>query len=145
MWRVEKEKGEGEGEGREGEGEGRKVDTQAILHKLFAIYQPGGNADRGNLLRSLTEVKCGHSIQDTLSAIRMWRRWLCRAEELHIGIPDSMVLIQALSKIAENLTKHAGSQVGFRIAAARQELEVDRRPTLQSSYKRRRRIWRSRR
>ena len=106
------------------------MDTQAILHKLFAIYQPGGNADRGNLLRSLTEVKCGHSIQDTLSAIRMWRRWLCRAEELHIGIPDSMVLIQALSKIAENLTKHAGSQVGFRIAAARQELEVDRRPTL---------------
>ena len=41
-----------------------------------------------------------------------------------------MVLIQALSKVAENLTKHGGSQAGFRIAAARQELEVDRRPTL---------------
>ena len=47
-----------------------------------------------------------------------------------MGIPDSMVLIQALSKVAENLTKHGGSQVGFRIAAAWQELEVDRRPTL---------------
>ena len=110
----------------------RKVATQAILYKLFTIYQPGGNAERGNLLRSLTEVKCGHSIRDTLSAIRMWRRWLCRAEELHIGILDSMVLIQALSKIAENLTKQGGSQVGFRVAAARQELEVDRRPTLET-------------
>ena len=108
----------------------RRVVTQAILYKLFTIYQPGGNAERGNLLRSLTEVKCGSSIQDTLGAIRTWRRWICRAEELHVAIPDSMVLIQALSKVAENLTKHGGSQVGFRIAAARQELEVDRRPTL---------------
>ena len=108
----------------------RRVATQAILYKLFTIYQPGGNAERGNLLRSLTEVKCGSSIQDTLGAIRTWRRWICRAEELHVAIPDSMVLIQALSKVAENLTKHGGSQVGFRIAAARQELEVDRRPTL---------------
>ena len=63
-----------------------------------------------------------------IGAIRTWRRWICRAEELHVAIPDSMVLIQALSKV--NLTKHGGSQVGFRIAAARQELEVDRRPTL---------------
>ena len=47
--------------------------TQAILYKLFTIYQPGGNPERGNLLRSLTEVKCGHSIQDSLSAIRMGR------------------------------------------------------------------------
>ena len=108
----------------------RRVATQAILYKLFTIYQPGGNAERGNLLRSLTEVKCGSSIQDTLGAIRTWRRWICRAEELHVAIPDSMVLVQALSKVAENLTKHGGSQVGFRIAAARQELEVDRRPTL---------------
>ena len=108
----------------------RRVATQAILYKLFTIYQPGGDAERGNLLRSLTEVKCGSSIQDALGAIRTWRRWICRAEELHVAIPDSMVLIQALSKIAENLTKHGGSQVGFRIAAARQELEVDRRPTL---------------
>ena len=42
----------------------RRVATQAILYKLFTIYQPGGNAERGNLLRSLTEVKCGSSIQD---------------------------------------------------------------------------------
>ena len=91
---------------------------------------PGDTTGSVESQRSLTEVKCGSSIQDALNAIRMWRRWLCRAEELHVGIPDSMVLMQALSKIAENLTKHGGSQVGFRIAAARQELEVDRRPTL---------------
>ena len=79
----------------------RRVATQAILYKLFTIYQCGGNAERGNLLRSLTKVKCGSSIQDTLGAIRTWRRWICRAEELHAAIPDSMVLIQALSKVAE--------------------------------------------
>ena len=79
---------------------------------------PGDTTGSVESQRSLTEVKCGSSIQDALNAIRMWRRWLCRAEELHVGIPDSMVLIQALSKIAENLTKHRGSQVGFRIAAA---------------------------
>ena len=66
---------------------------------------------------------------------RRWVCWVCRAEELHIGIPDSMVLIQALSKIADNLTKHGGSQVGFRNAAARQELQVDPQPTLESTKK----------
>ena len=41
-----------------------------------------------------------------------------------------MILVQTLSKVADALSKHGGAQVGYRLASARQELQVDRQPSL---------------
>ena len=71
-----------------------KVATAAILYKLYTIYQPGGGAERSNLLRSLTDLRLGASVHDVLTSIRAWRRWLNWAEELQITVPDSMILVQ---------------------------------------------------
>ena len=110
----------------------RTVSTVSILFKLHVVFQPGGGAERGALLRSLTEAKVGSNVVEVLAAIRLWRRWLQRAEELGVSVPDALVLMQFLGKLADQLHKIGGSQVGYRISSIRQELQVDQQPGLQA-------------
>ena len=108
----------------------RGLSSTAILFRLHVTYQPGGSAERGTLLKSLSDVKVSGGVHDALAAIRLWRRWLGRAEELQLVLPDGLVLMQVLSKFAEALAKHGGSQVSYRISSVRQELSLDQLPTL---------------
>ena len=108
----------------------RRLSTVAIMFKLHTVYQPGGGAERGALLRNLTEMKVGSSVHDLLAAIRNWRRWVARACELHLTIPDPLILMQVLGKAAESLAKHGGNQVSYRLSSVRQELQLDYRPSL---------------
>ena len=80
-------------------------------------------------MKSLTELKAGATALDISQAVRTWRRWLGRAEELRVALPDSLILMAVLGRMAESLAKLNG-QLGYRLAAARQELQVDTRPTL---------------
>ena len=91
----------------------RKMSATEIMFRLHQIYQPGGTSERGNLLKNLT--------------LRLWRRWIARAEELEVELPDGLVLLTVLNKIAEAVGK-AGAQASFRISSVRQELQVDVRP-----------------
>ena len=109
----------------------RKLSTVSILFKLHTIYQPGGGAERNALLRSLTDLKVGASLQELLSSIRSWRRWVVRAGELRLIVPDPLVLMQVLIKMSEVLAKHGGAQVTYRLASVRQELQLDHRPRLE--------------
>ena len=110
----------------------RSVSTVLILYKLHTIYQPGGAGERGSLLKNLTEVKPGSTIPDILASIRLWRRWTSRALELGVSIPDALILVQVLTKFADATTKVGGSQVAYRVASVRQELQIDHKPNLQS-------------
>ena len=67
---------------------------------------------------------------EALQTLRQWRRWLSRAEELGLALPDGLVLMAVLNKVGEVISKGNG-QVGFRIALVRQELMVDVRPDLE--------------
>ena len=111
---------------------GRAVSTVLILYKLHTIYQPGGAGERGSLLKSLTEVKPGATTADILASIRIWRRWMMRALELGVSIPDSLILVQVLTKFADAIAKVGGSQVAYRVASVRQELQIDHRANLHS-------------
>ena len=71
----------------------RNVSMVSILYRLFVVFQPGGGAERSALLKNLTDLKPGSSVADVLSSIRLWRRWISRAEELRLTIPDSLVLM----------------------------------------------------
>ena len=46
-----------------------------------------------------------------------------------MALPDSLILMAVFGRLAESLAKLNG-QLGYRLAAARQELQVDTRPTL---------------
>ena len=55
-----------------------------------------------------------------------------RALELGVSIPDSLILVQVLTKYAEAISKAGGSQVAYRVASVRQELHIDHRANLQN-------------
>ena len=71
-----------------------------IMFRLHQVYQ-----ERRNLLRHLTDPKVGTNLCDALQTLRLWRRWLARAEELDVALPDGLVLITVLGKIAEVVGK----------------------------------------
>ena len=110
----------------------RNVTTVSIFFRLFVVYQPGGSAERTTLLKSLTEVKVGHTIPDLLATMRQWRRQLQRAEELKVTLPDLLILMNVLGKLMDSMSKLGGSQVAYRISTVRQELLVDQRPEMSS-------------
>ena len=109
---------------------GRTLSSTAILFKLFTLYQPGGGSEKAGLLKQISEPKIPHSVPDLLAALRQWRRWLSRADELRLTLPDASILANVLGRFADALSKVGGNQMNFRVSAARQELGVDRRPTM---------------
>ena len=109
----------------------RKLSATMIMYRLYTAYQPGGGSERASLLKYLTDMRVTSGVGEVLQAIRLWRRWLSRAEELAVALPDGLVLMNSLTKVADQLSKH-GSQTAFRIASARQELGVDTKPVIES-------------
>ena len=101
------------------------------MFRLYTTFQPGGGLERAGLLKNLTEMKVGGGPHEAAQALRQWRRWLNRAEELRLTLPDGLILMTVLAKVAESLSKLSG-QVSYRIAAVRQELQVDTLPSLWS-------------
>lgn len=109
----------------------RKLSATTIMYRLYTAYQPGGGSERASLLKYLTDMKVSAGLGEILQAIRLWRRWLARAEELHVVLPDGLVLMQTLTKVSEQLSKQGG-QTAFRLASARQELGVDVKPVIEA-------------
>ena len=109
----------------------RRMTTTGIMFRLFTTYQPGGAGERTGLIKSISEVKVPAGLGDLLGSIRQWRRSLGRSYELRVTI-DPLVLTGVLSKFAEGTGKLGGSQVAFRLASMRQQLDVDRTPGWES-------------
>lgn len=66
-----------------------------------------------------------------LEGLRGWRRSLRRAEELDIATPDPTLLMAALDRMAEVLTK-SSAQTTFRLSSTRAALLVDVSPNLKT-------------
>lgn len=107
--------------------------TVSILFRLYVVFQPGGSAERTTLLKSLTEVKVSNNVPDLLVTMRQWHRWLQRAEELNLTLPDPIIMMQVLGKLMDSMSKLGGSQMAYRISTVRQELMVDQRPELRAT------------
>ena len=105
----------------------RKLTATHIMFKLYCLYQPGGQAEGASLL--MTDQKMAQTPSELASNLRQWIRLLSRSEELDLVLPDPMVLAGVLGKFSDSLSK-LGTQVGFRLASTRQQLQMDSRPTL---------------
>ena len=106
----------------------RKLTTDQVLYKLYVTYQPGGASERTKLLQCITDAKCGTALGDVVEWIRLWRRYVQRATELQIVLPDGLVLLGALSKCTDHLSGKS-PQVAYRLNLIRQHLAVDQLPT----------------
>ena len=108
----------------------RRLEAAEVMYKPHCLFQPGGSAERTQILKNLVEPKVGSSIGELLGSIRSWRRQVGRAEELGVVLPDGFVLVGVMTRFADTLAKLGGSQLAFRMASARQELALDQRPQI---------------
>ena len=111
----------------------RKLSVDQVLFKLLTIFQPGGALERTRLLQCITDSRCGETGHEVLEWIRTWRRQATRAMELHLTLPDPLVLIGALTKATEWLSSRS-PQVAYRLNQVRQQLGVDQQPNFQSVW-----------
>ena len=52
----------------------RKLSASHLLFTLFVRFQPGGQSERMNLIRYLTDLKTSGTMSEVASNLRQWRR-----------------------------------------------------------------------
>ena len=60
----------------------RQMDAPSILFKIYKTYQPGGLAEKRQVLAHLTSTQPAANPVDAVSALRLWKRQAQRAKEL---------------------------------------------------------------
>ncbi|CAE7387258.1 unnamed protein product [Symbiodinium microadriaticum] len=112
-----------------------------MLFRLFTWFQPGGSAEREEVLRRLQVpqeyVEAGGTIREALKEVREWPRWLARCTKMGMVPPDPSVMARGLCALSE---KHlqGSPDSAFRTAMLRTSLRLDGQPTLEQvrSYQR---------
>ena len=106
-----------------------------MMFRAYTFYQPGGGAERHDVLRRLQnplEFVSGDSMQQALQAVRAWPRWLerCRGRKVHMVPPDPSVLARGLMALTDHHMAKS-SDANFRTAMLRTSLRLDGRPTVE--------------
>ena len=109
----------------------RRLTPDQLLFKLFCVFQPGGSSERTKLLQCISEYRAGDSVKDMLSWVRTWRRYVGRALELGLVIPDPLVLVGVLQR-GSDLLSQVSPQVAYRLNTMRQQLSLDQQPSTDS-------------
>ena len=102
----------------------RLLGSSSIVFKVMTKYQPGGAAEKQQLLSFLTHPDAITSNQGAVKALRKWRRWFARASELHLVVPDPTLQLKGLERLAPALTATAE----FRLQSFRTEALLDQAP-----------------
>ena len=84
----------------------RQMSAGQVMFKLYTIFQPGGQVERTSLLQMLVDWKGpSNSAAEMVNSIRKWRRWVVRAEELQLVLPDPLVLAGVVAKRSDTLAR----------------------------------------
>ena len=110
----------------------RRVVQHAVLimFRLHTMYQPGGASEKTLVLSNLQSPTAGDSLDEVLTWLRSWPRWIQRCQDLSMTCPDGTVLAKTLTAMTY---KHI-SEVGdaqFRTQLLRSTLRIDGQPTLE--------------
>ena len=108
---------------------GRKLTPDQVLFRLYCLFQPGGASERTKLLQVIADCQSGDTVREVLGWVRNWRRYVGRAKELGITLPDALVLVGVLQQGSEVLSRKS-PQVAYRLNMIRQQLSLDQRPNL---------------
>ncbi|CAE7207787.1 unnamed protein product [Symbiodinium sp. CCMP2592] len=82
-----------------------------ILFRLHTCYQPGGANERSAVLGNLQSPTQPTTVDDALTWLRSWPRWVQRCKDLNMMVPDGTILAKALTTVtakfvAENQDTH---------------------------------------
>ena len=110
----------------------RHMSAGQVMFKLYTVFQPGGQVERTSLLQMLVDWKGpSNDAAEMVNSIRKWRRWVVRAEELQLVLPDPLVLAGVVAKMSDALARLGGAQAAYRLSSVRQYLGIDLRPGMQ--------------
>ena len=103
--------------------------TLGILGRIVTIYRPGSAAERQQVLKALESPGHGSSPVEVVEVLRKWARWLKRAQDLSLQVPDASILLRGLDaavkgQLAQNY------EINFRTNMLRFSLDLDTAPTL---------------
>ena len=104
----------------------RVMSAAAIVYKLVRKYQPGGSNERQQLLNFLSNPEAAPNCQTAVKSLRKWRRWMVRAVEVGVSLPDPSLQVRGLDKLQPpNLP--ASSE--FRLQTLRTQSLLDQVPS----------------
>ena len=107
------------------------MDCVKMLFHLYKHFQPGGSAERQNVLKRLqtpSEFATSDTLEDALKVLRAWPRWMDRCKAVQMTPPDPSVLARGLQSLT---AKHidASPDASFRTSMLRTTLRLDARPS----------------
>ena len=111
----------------------RELTTAGILFRILRTFQPGGLAEKSRLLEDLTAVPTTKTAQESVAALRLWKRKASRAAELCAQLPDPLLMIRTLDGISKPVVD-GSAQASFRIATFRMKHNLDVQPSLQNLW-----------
>ena len=98
-----------------------------IVCKLMTVYQPGGLHEKQVILQQLENPGEAGSAATGVSSLRRWLRWLRRAEDVGLSLPDASILLRGLTRLMKKLL--AGNpEMSFRSSLIRSTLQLDTIP-----------------
>ena len=74
-----------------------------VLAKLMSIYQPGGLQEKTVILRQLEDPGEQQTVLGATMSLRTWIRWLRRAEDVNLSLPDPSILVRGLHRLSKKV------------------------------------------
>ncbi|CAE6952631.1 Papst2 [Symbiodinium sp. CCMP2592] len=105
----------------------------AMLFRLFIWFQPGGSAERQEVLKRLQspqEYLTGDSVEAILAEVRSWPRWLSRCRTMGMSPPDPLVMSRGLQALTAKPI-NSSADASFRTSMLRSTYRLDGQPTLE--------------
>lgn len=102
-----------------------------VIAKLMTIYQPGGLHERTVILRQLEDPGEAGNAVTGVQSLRKWLRWLRRAQDVGLCLPDSTILLRGLTKLMKKLLNN-NPELAFRTSLVRNTLQLDTIPNHQT-------------
>ena len=99
-----------------------------VLCKLYVVYRPGGLAERELAISRVSSPHQAKTVAESVSELRMWKRWTVRLTDLGGSMPDPAVLLKALTAITAGPLATL-PDVAFRVQLVKATLQVDVTPT----------------
>ncbi|OLP94859.1 hypothetical protein AK812_SmicGene23091 [Symbiodinium microadriaticum] len=107
-----------------------------MMYRLYTYFQPGGPAERHDLLRRLqspSDFCKSEGLEDVLQTVRSWPRWLSRCRTVNMVPPDASVLAKGLMSLTNKHISSSGDS-SFRTSMLRTSLRLDGQPTLDQVF-----------
>ena len=105
----------------------------AMLFRLFVWYQPGGSAERQEVLKRLQSPQdylTGDTPEMVLAEVRSWPRWLSRCKMMGMTPPDPLVMSRGLQALTAK-SINSSTDASFRTSMLRSTYRLDGQPTLE--------------